>query len=144
MASLTRTIGQHSAVRFLFVGALSYAVDIGTLVAVHRLFGASVVASTAIAYGVAMFVNFKLNRDFAFRRAGLLRPAFVRYMTLVAANFVATVAGVAGLTAIGVNYIVAKTTLVAILAVTNYVAFELWIFSAPPGRHAVRQRPGAS
>lgn len=118
----------HSASRFLLVGVLSYLFDLGVLVVLHGQLGVSLAVATTVAFGAALLFNFGLNRAFAFRSAGLVGPAFVRYLVLVVVNYVLALLMVTGFAALGVSYVVAKTGATAVNALLNYNAYRWWVF----------------
>ncbi|MDI3403985.1 GtrA family protein [Streptomyces cavernicola] len=122
--------------RFLLVGGLCYAIDVGTLVLLHGVLNMQLAAATSLAFVTVLVVNFGLNRSFVFRSGNLAGQAFVKYLALVALNYCATVATVTGLTALGLAYVVAKTVSTVANAVANYCAFRWWIFRAPAAQES--------
>ncbi|MEU6657778.1 GtrA family protein [Streptomyces sp. NPDC046821] len=117
--------------RFLLVGGLCYAIDVGTLVLLHGVFHMPLAAATSLAFVTVLTVNFGLNRSFVFRNGAMAGPAFAKYLVLVVLNYLATLATVTGLTALGLSYVAAKTTSTVVNAVANYAAFRWWVFRSP-------------
>lgn len=111
---------------------MCYAFDVGTLVLLHGGLRMPLAAATSLAFVTVLAVSFGLYRSFVFRSGALTGPAFAKYLVLVGLNYIATVAMVTGLTALGLPYVVAKTTSTIVNAVVNYGAFRWWVFR-PPG-----------
>lgn len=113
---------------FIVVGGVSYAVDTGTLFALHGPLGAGLAVATTVAYLLALVVNFSLNRAFAFGGGRPVGAALVRYLVLCAGSYAATLAIVIGLSGLGLNYLLAKTAAVALTATVNFVVCRCWVF----------------
>lgn len=114
--------------RFLIVGGLSLAADAGSLFVLHGVLGVWLAPATALAYGIAFFVNFGLNRAWVFGSNGSVAGQLPRYLALVAVNLGVTVVAVQSLTWLGLPYLYAKLLTAAVLAVANYFASQKWIF----------------
>ena len=136
--SLTR-LSQHSAVRFLIVGGLTFTVDETALFVLHGVIGLWLGLATVLAFAFAFGVNFGLNRVWVFAsgRSGgtpssssepVLGRQLGRYLLLVAVNLLATFLFVPGLTALGVYYLVSKAVVAGVLAIMNYIVSRVWIF----------------
>jgi putative flippase GtrA len=121
-----------SAGRFLVVGLLSFVADAGLLYLFHGVLGLWLPLATAMAFLGAFVVNFSLNRTWAFRSDGAVGRQFWRYLALVLANLIATVALVSGFTALGLPYLVAKAATTATLVAINYAVSRRWIFLKDP------------
>ncbi|NJC65583.1 GtrA family protein [Planosporangium flavigriseum] len=120
--------------RFLVVGGLSMVTDTGALFVFHGVARIWLPLATVLAFAVAFVVNFGLNRVWAFEggAAGTntIGTQLWRYLALVLANLVATVALVSTLTWAGLPYLVAKVVTAALLAVANYLVSRKWIFTS--------------
>jgi putative flippase GtrA len=92
---------------------------------------------------VAFVVNFGLNRQWAFAAQGAVAGQLSRYLILVVVNLVLTVAGVQGLTWLGLPYLLSKLATSGVVAVINYFAFRLWVFraAAPPAPDTAARVP---
>ncbi|MEV6103433.1 GtrA family protein [Streptomyces sp. NPDC051940] len=126
--------------RFLLVGGLCYAIDVGVLVLLHSGLQLPLATATSLAFVTVLAINFGLNRTFVFHSGALAGPAFFKYLVLVGFNYGATVTTVTGLTALGMPYVAAKTTSTIVNAVVNYSAFRWWVFRTP----GTRQPDGAA
>jgi putative flippase GtrA len=125
---LLRGLLAHSATRYLIIGGLSFAVDVGVLFVAHGMLDVLLPVATTAAFLTSFAVNFGLNRVWSFGSRSPVGRQLVRYVTLVAVNTMLTVLLVSGLAAIGVQYLVAKTVATAGLIVLNYAAYRMWVF----------------
>lgn len=118
----------RSLPRFLIIGVLSFAVDVGTLFVAHGLLRIWLPLATTLAYAVAFTINFSLNRFWAFGSTAAVGNQVARYLLLTGVNYVVTVAAVTGLAAAGLHYLVAKVIAAAVIAVVNYLVYRHWVF----------------
>ena len=124
MSALLRS----SVVRYLVVGGLSFAVDAGILVVLREGAGAPLVLALTVAFWTALLFNFTLNRLWAFGGREDVKVSFVKYLTLVAANYLGTVAIVKLGTGLGAHYVAAKAVATGTTVCWNYVAYRFWVF----------------
>ena len=129
-----RRLGGHPGIRFLAVGGLSAACDLGMLALLHGVFDVVLAVATACAFCSAFAVNFTLSRQWTFPagRSGSTTSQLTRYAILVVANLGLTVLIVTGLATAGLNYLVAKAITTAVVALGNFFAYRHWVFSTPP------------
>lgn len=125
---VTRLWG-FSAVRYLVVGAFSFAFDVGLLALLHNVFGIALPVSTPVAFLLSFLVTFSLQRSLAFRSTDGVAPSMLRYTSLVAANAVATTLIVALADASGLPWLVGKIAAVVCTTIWNYFAYRNWIFA---------------
>jgi putative flippase GtrA len=121
---------------YLVVGGVTVVVDIGLLALLHEVYGVSLGLATTVAFCSAVTVNFLLNRTAMSSRGsqGLMQHA-LRYGSLVAANYVITLAVVTTAGHVGDRYLVAKVAVVAGSTLWNFLLYRHWVF-APPNRPA--------
>ena len=121
---------------YLVVGGLTVVVDIGLLALLHEAYGVPLGLATTVAFCTAVTVNFLLNRSAMSSRGsqGLMQHA-LRYGSLVAANYVITLAVVTTAGHVGDRYLVAKVAVVAGSTLWNFLLYRHWVF-APPNRPA--------
>jgi putative flippase GtrA len=115
-------------VRYLLVGGLSVAVDLLLLVLLVEAVGVPPAPAAAASFAASVLVNFGLNRALNPGGAALHRQAG-RYLLLLVANLLLTVAAVSLGERAGVPYVVAKTTVLAASTVWNYVLYRRWVFA---------------
>lgn len=124
-----RLVLGHQATAFLLVGVASYLVDIGLLYICHGRAHLALWLATSIAFVCGLVANFGLNRVVTFRSTSALHYQLMRYVVLLLANYVVTLAMVTGLTSAGSPYLVSKTICVASLAIMNFFAYRHWVFA---------------
>lgn len=125
-----RQLLRSGPVRFLLVGGGSAAVDTGLLWLLHGAFGVWLPLATFLGVATSNVVNFLLNRNWVFSSSGAAAGQAVRYLLLVGLNWVVTVLAVAGLAGLGLNYLVARVSVLVVLTVLNFLAYRFWVFRA--------------
>jgi putative flippase GtrA len=127
---------------YLAVGGLTVIVDVGLLALLHEFFGVPLGLATTLAFCTAVSVNFLLNRTAMSSRGsqGLTQHA-LRYGSLVAANYVITLAVVTTAGPVGDRYLVAKVAVVALSTLWNFLLYRYWVF-LPPRPPVTEQDPG--
>lgn len=115
--------------RYVVVGVVSLAVDLGVLWILHGLLGLWLPAAAAISFLSSFIVNFGLNQRWTFNATTGSTPVqLVRYTILVVVNTVVTAVLVTAITSTGLDYLFAKLIVVGILTVTNFVLMRVWVF----------------
>jgi putative flippase GtrA len=114
--------------RFVGVGGLSVGADVVVLVILRSGLHLPLLVATGIGYAVSLLINYSLNHAWVFEAEGDHARRVVRYLSLVAFNVASTFAFVAGLTAVGLYYLLAKAVAVAVNAVVNFTGFRFWVF----------------
>jgi putative flippase GtrA len=123
---------QNAIVRFLFVGGLSFALDLGLLALLHEVFDVALWLATPIAFVVSLVFNFLLQRMFTFRATNKGSVSAVKYILLVLLNITVSDLVVTGFDALGWSYIIGKTTATVLTTVWNYLLYRHWIFQRTP------------
>lgn len=119
--------------KYLLVGVLSVAVDVGGLWLLHGVLGVLLPLAAATSFLASFGVNFTLNQRWTFGAATARTTAqLIRFTTLVIANTLLTAAGVTGITATGVDYLIAKMIMIVILTTANFVILRWWVFRPEP------------
>jgi putative flippase GtrA len=114
---------------YIGIGAISFAVDFGCLVALHELAGAPVWLAATTGYWSSVVVNYALNRTVAFRDRTPPATSVARYGLLLGVNWLATLAIITTADALGLGYLVGKVAAVLVLTTLNYVAYSRWVFA---------------
>lgn len=125
-----RSDRRRSILLFLAIGGLSYAIDAGLLVLVTGPWGGPVWLGTTIGFWTSVVVNFALNRTL-FARAGSGASVMAhgaRYGSLLALNYLITLAIVALGVSWGLAPLVPKTAAVALTTGWNFVLYRVWVF----------------
>ncbi|MEC5198041.1 putative flippase GtrA [Arthrobacter sp. PL16] len=116
------------ALRFLFVGGLSFLIDFGLLVLLHEVLDLGLIIATPAAFLTSLVANYALQRRYAFKATTGLGPSAVKYLAAVAFNTVAASLIVAGSEQIGLGYQVGKVLSTALMTVWNFFLYKHWIF----------------
>lgn len=114
---------------FGLINSFTFGVDLLLLTVLHGGLGAPIALSITLAYIVAFGLAFVLNRTFNFHsHAPMGRQAAV-YAVVVLVNYLAFILGVgSGLTALGVDYHLARLAAGAFEAVYMYSAMRWIVF----------------
>ncbi len=129
--SVRRWLASHSAPRFIVVGGLGVALDIGLLRLFYGSLGMPLLLATALAYTGSAGPVFLVNRQWSFSASsdGAIHRQFIRYVTLMVLNLLSTVVIVGVLHWVGVFYLVAKVVAVVINSIANFFAYKHWVFA---------------
>ena len=124
---------QNAVVRFLFVGGLSFALDLGLLALLHEVFGVELWLATPVAFVVSLVFNFLLQRMFTFRATNKGSVSAVKYILLVIVNIAVSDLVVTGSDALGWSYLIGKAWATVMTTVWNYFLYRHWIFKRDAG-----------
>jgi putative flippase GtrA len=117
--------------RFILVGGVSAAIDMGLLWLLHGVLGVWLPVATFTGVAFSFVVNFLLNRRWVFGAAGPAAGQFARYLTLAALNWMLTVLTVTWLTeVVGLYFMLARVLALAVFTVLNFLALRAWVFRA--------------
>lgn len=120
-------------IRYVLVGCLSLAIDVGGLYLLHGVVGIPLPVAAAASFLGAFFVNFTLSRRWTFGAHQYATSQLIRYSGLVIANTLLTSASVSGLASVGVYYVTAKLVTTVVLVVLNFFVLRLWVFPSADG-----------
>jgi putative flippase GtrA len=115
-------------IRFITIGVATYLVATSTLFFTHGLLHVNIFTATTIAHIIALIVNFSGSRSWTFSAHCRIIPQLIRYFSLCGLNYVILMIMMAGLLALDMHYIVAKTGADAALAGLDYLAYRWWVF----------------
>jgi putative flippase GtrA len=132
-------------VRFLVIGAFTFALDLALLTLVRSGLGWPLPVAVTLGYAVALSTNYLLNRVLNFGSHSPLGPESLRYAATVAVNFGVVLLGVTtGLAAAGVPYQVARVAAGAAEGVFMYFAMRWFVFaSSSTGARSRASAPAA-
>lgn len=120
--------------RFIIVGGLSFAIDLGMLMLLHEVFGVELWVATPIAFLTSLVFNFMLQRVFTFRAQNGRSVSLFKYCLLVAFNTIAVDLIVNGAEWLGLGYQIGKIVSTAMITAWNFLLYKHWIFR--PARRA--------
>ena len=148
MIAKIKVLSQHTLVRYAFAGSAALATEELGLWLFHGLLGSPLWLATTIAFGGAFGVNFGLNRMLTFAgdgaRDGAMHTQTVKFSILVAINYFVTLGIMNGLTAAGVNYLIAKPMATAFITIYNFYVYKKWVFKSPVSKAQLLEDPAAA
>ena len=119
---------------FVVLNGFTFGVDLLLLTALHGWLGVSLAVAVTVAYACAFTLSYFLNRILNFRSHGEVGPQFAVYVVVVVVNYLAFILGISSaLTALGVEYHVARIVAGACEAVYMYSAMR-WVVFRPSSR----------
>jgi putative flippase GtrA len=121
---------------FGLIGAVVFLAGVGLQVGLVRLAGMSHLASYAIQTAVSIQLSYLLNRLITWRDRDVAPSSWLRFGFQQAIVQGLGVAGYAGLTRIGVEYVAANIAVTAVLAPAGYASSHLWSMTDRRGRFA--------
>lgn len=126
---ISKTLYNHSFVRYIVIGGTTFAIDFFLLVLLHGVLNVNLFVATTIAYWTSIAFNFLANRYWTFGATEThIMKHLSAYMILLGANYLFTVAFVTGMTHLGMHYTIAKVLAVGIQISWTYVAYKKIIF----------------
>jgi putative flippase GtrA len=118
-----------SLLGFVVINSFTFCCDLGLLTALHGGLHWPVPVSITLSYGTAGGISFLLNRAFNFRSHGAVGPQVGVYTVVIIVNYLAWILGVgAGLTALGVDYLLARVIAGLCEAAYMYAAMRWLVF----------------
>lgn len=121
---------KHRVVRFLIVGGLSFAIDLGLLMLLHEAAGVALWIATPVAFVTSLVFNFLLQRIYTFKATNKGHVSAAKYGALVVFNILATDAIVLLFAETELTYAVGKVVATALTMVWNFFIYKYWIFPA--------------
>ncbi|WP_280263951.1 GtrA family protein [Nocardia wallacei] len=114
---------------FAVINGFTFGVDLLLLTVLHGWLGVVLPVSVTLAYAVAFGLSYLLNRTLNFRSHAAVGPQVTVYVVVVVVNYLAFILGVSsGLSALGVEYHVARLVAGACEAVFMYSAMRWVVF----------------
>ena len=129
---------------FCLINGFTFAVDLALLTTFHGALGWPVWLAITLAYVCAFGLSFALNRTFNFHSHAAVGRQLVLYVVAIGVNYAALLLGVgAGLTALGVEYHLARIVAGACEGVFMYSVLRWVVFRDPAGSAGQGQVEGA-
>ena len=118
---------------FVVLNSFTFAVDLALLTALHGGLRVPLAVAVTVAYACAFTLSYVLNRVLNFRSHSAVGPQFAVYVVVVVVNYLAFILGVSTmLSAVGVEYHVARVVAGACEAVYMYSAMRWVVFRPSP------------
>ncbi|MGO4389123.1 GtrA family protein [Microvirga sp. 2YAF29] len=116
-------------VRFALVGAASSGAYAVIMMVATSVFGLAPWVSSAVAYVLAMIINFPLQRSFTFMSKGDVRREGLKYLSVHLLNLLVSVAVVHLITQIlQWPVFVSVAAVIIIIPLIQFLVLEIWVF----------------
>lgn len=120
---------------YLLINGSTFALDLGLLTVLHGQLHWPLPAAITVSYATAFAASYALNRTLNFRSHAPLGRQLRVYAAVVALNYLVWILGVAdALTALGLEYQLARVAAGACEAVYMYLALRWLVFRSDPTR----------
>lgn len=119
---------KYPLMRFGATAAIVFSVDFALLFVFHSILEIQLRPSIVIAFLSAFAVNFSLNSFWVFQGDEFSGRSLIRFIQLVMFNLVVQAVFVPLLTNAGLNYLVAKLIIVAMLFTINFQISRKYVF----------------
>jgi len=116
--------------RFIIVGGISFAIDLGLLMLLHEVFLVDLILATPIAFLTSLGFNYALQRIFTFRADNGKSVSFIKYILLVIFNTFATDVIVNLIDWLGAGYQIGKVVSTVLTTAWNFLLYKHWIFKS--------------
>ncbi|MFK4299279.1 putative flippase GtrA [Arthrobacter sp. GAS37] len=139
-AQVTRLVGfihRSHLLKFLIVGGLSFAIDLGLLVLLHEGLGVDLWFATPAAFLSSLVFNYFVQRSYTFQSNNRQHVSMFSYGLLVVFNVLATDVIVNVFDTLALTYASGKVVSAVSTMTWNFFLYKYWIFrsDAPtPGK----------
>jgi putative flippase GtrA len=123
-----RRLLPRELVGFAILGAFTLSVDLALLVLLRHRTQLPLPAAVSIAYVCAFGLNFVLNRTVNFRSRAPVGSQAFRYALVILGDYLLTVGVSSGLSALGLDFQIARLFASFVVAVFTYSASRWWVF----------------
>lgn len=124
----SKFILNNEIVRFVIVGGISFAIDLGLLILLHEVFKVELWLATPVAFLASLAFNFALQRMFTFRARNGTSVSFIKYCLLVIFNTFAVDVIVNLVDWLGAGYQIGKVVSTVMITAWNFLLYKHWIF----------------
>ena len=122
-----------SLLGFAVINGFTFGLDLTLLTVFHGVLHWPVAVSITLSYGTATSLSYLLNRTLNFHSHGLVGRQVTIYTAVVVVNYLAFILGVgSGLSALGLEYQLARVVAGLCEAVWIYVAMRFLVFRPDP------------
>jgi putative flippase GtrA len=135
----SKLVLNNELARFVIVGGLSFAIDLGLLMLLHEVFLVELWIATPIAFLTSLAFNFALQRVFTFRASNGKSVSFLKYCLLVVFNTLAVDLIVNFIDWLGAGYQVGKIVSTVMITAWNFLLYKHWIFRGSPSTVEVQK-----
>jgi putative flippase GtrA len=129
-----RRVLPRDLVGFAILGGFTFLVDLTILASLRTWTRLPLAVAVTVSYVFAFALNFVLNRTINFRSHAPIGRQALRYAVVIAADFGLTLGVTTGLSALGVDFRLARLLAGACVALFTYTASRWWVFRDDPRR----------
>lgn len=131
MIDLYKKLSQHRLVRYIFIGGISYVIEVIALFFFSITLSLGPAIGVAISFWIGLIASFLLQKIFAFQdkamRKSHLAKQIISYATLVVFNYIFTIYTVSAL-APHIGLFVSRTLVLLITTAWNFLIYSKVIF----------------
>ncbi len=123
-------------ITFAIIGGVNTLVDFLVFTVFYELSGLAIDICHAFGYGAGIISSFILNRTFTFKNLGA-KPVFEQIIRFLVINGISGITGmilIKWLYRMGIYEYVAKTLVIGVTMILNYVGYKLFVFCERKGR----------
>ncbi|MEV0698353.1 GtrA family protein [Saccharopolyspora sp. NPDC050389] len=128
-----RRVLSRELVGFLILGGFTFLIDLGILAALRAWTALPLPIAVTVAYVFAFGLNFVLNRTVNFRSHAPVGGQVLRYAVVIACDYGLTMGVTTGVSALGVDFRLARMLAGACVAAFTYTASRWWVFREKSG-----------
>ncbi|AHH95664.1 putative flippase GtrA [Kutzneria viridogrisea] len=123
-----RKLLPRELVGFAILGAFTFSIDLALLAALRGWTSLPLPVAVSIAYVTAFAINFVLNRSVNFRSHAPVGGQAARYAVVIACDYGLTLGVTTGLSALGLDFRIARVIAAACVAAFTYTGSRFWVF----------------
>lgn len=132
MQQQIHSLSRHQAIRYVFIGGVSYVAEVSVLLLLQSTTSYSPGALVGISFWVGLIISFSLQKYITFKNLDSSRKVVgkqaIYYGLLVAFNFIFTIVFVE-LSAQWIDVVTARTIALVITTIWNYLIYKRLIFN---------------
>ncbi|PKW17808.1 GtrA family protein [Saccharopolyspora spinosa] len=132
LPSWLRRVVSRELVGFAILGAFTFLIDLAILASLRAWTPLPLPVAVTVSYVFAFGLNFVLNRTVNFRSHAPVGGQVLRYAMVVVCDYGLTIAVTTGVSALGVDFRLARLSAGACVALFTYTASRWWVFRQEP------------
>ena len=123
-----RRLLPRELVGFAILGGFTFTIDIVLLAVLRATTRLPLPVEVSLAYVTAFSLNFVLNRTVNFRSHAPVGTQALRYGVVIAGDYLLTLAVTVALSAVGLDFRLARLIAAMLVAIFTYTAARWWVF----------------
>jgi putative flippase GtrA len=118
-------------VGYWILGTVTLCLDLGLLAVLRATTPLPLAVAVSIAYLTAFGLNYLLNRTVNFRSRAPVGGEMAKFIVIAVVDYLLTLGVTTGLSALGVDFRIARLTGSICVALVTYVGSKWWVFRDP-------------